>query len=235
MARLRPPERLDELVDAAAQVFSRRGYRRTQMADVARELGVAPGTLYRYVAGKDALFDLCVQRAFLGADEAGPPPALPVATPTKDDLLEHVRTRLRGMRRSRALEAALARKTAEDPVAELAGLVRDHYAYMVENRRGSALIERSAADRPELAELYFGRGRGKLLARWTRYLELRIAAGQFRPVPDPAIAARLLIEAVAWFAWHRHGDPHPVPIDDAAACETIVAFAVRALVQEASR
>lgn len=39
MARRRPPERLEELARCAIEVFSERGYRRTQMADVAQRLG----------------------------------------------------------------------------------------------------------------------------------------------------------------------------------------------------
>ena len=37
MVRQRAPERLDELLAAAARVFATMGYRRTQMADIARE------------------------------------------------------------------------------------------------------------------------------------------------------------------------------------------------------
>ena len=45
-------------------VFSRHGYRRTQMADVARQAGVSPGNLYNYVDSKDALFYLVLRRMF---------------------------------------------------------------------------------------------------------------------------------------------------------------------------
>jgi hypothetical protein len=53
-------------------------------------------------------------------------------------------------------------------------------------------------------------------------------------VPDERVAARLVIEVRAWFAWPRHGDPAPAAIDDGVARETIVAFCTRALVREAS-
>ena len=51
-------------------------------------------------------------------------------------------------------------------------------------------------------------------------------------MPDLETAARLLIESVAWFAWHRRGDPEPGPYDDETAAETIALFAQRALVKE---
>jgi AcrR family transcriptional regulator len=63
MPRQTPLDRLDRLVDVATAVFTERGYRRTQMADVAAAMGVAKGTLYLAVASKEALFDLVVRFA----------------------------------------------------------------------------------------------------------------------------------------------------------------------------
>jgi AcrR family transcriptional regulator len=48
------------------------------MADIAREMGVAPGTLYLYVESKEALFDLVVQRAL---DHESAPPLASVSGP----------------------------------------------------------------------------------------------------------------------------------------------------------
>jgi len=55
MARRIPENRFDELVRGATEVFIARGYRLTQMSDVAEAVGVAKGTLYGYVESKDAL------------------------------------------------------------------------------------------------------------------------------------------------------------------------------------
>ena len=67
MARTRSPRRLDEIVEAALQVFLEQGYRRALMADIARRAGVSPGLLYSYAESKDALFALALQRE-LGLD-----------------------------------------------------------------------------------------------------------------------------------------------------------------------
>src|SRR5215207_5824690 len=75
--RSRPEDRLEDVVRAGATVFAGRGYRRTQMADVAREMGVSPGNLYNYVEGKDALFYLVLRRA-LGERPVDEPVVLPV-------------------------------------------------------------------------------------------------------------------------------------------------------------
>src|SRR5687768_9905900 len=63
MARPIPPHRFRQLVEVATQTFISRGYRLTQMADVASALGVAKGTVYGYVESKEALFDAAVRYA----------------------------------------------------------------------------------------------------------------------------------------------------------------------------
>src|SRR5438093_7283345 len=113
MARTRPVTRIDELADTAARVFTTRGYRRTQMADVARAMGLAPGTLYLYVASKEALFDLVVQRAFRDG-EPPPPPPLPLPAPASGATLRHLRQRFAREAHLPALTAALARRRRSD-------------------------------------------------------------------------------------------------------------------------
>src|SRR6266540_4572499 len=70
-------DRLEDVVQAGAEVFARRGYRRTQMADVAAAMGVSPGNLYNYVDSKDALFYLVLRR-MLGERPGDLPLELPV-------------------------------------------------------------------------------------------------------------------------------------------------------------
>lgn len=223
-------ERLEAIVAAGVAVFGERGYGRTRMDHVARALGLATGTLYGYVAGKEALFHLCVQWAFGGGEALGAP-RLPAAAPEPEETCERVRERLaRGAEAATPrLAMALGRERAERPEAELAALVGELYDAIARNREGLRLLERSAADRPDLAAVYFGEGRERLLERWERYLARRIEAGALAPVPDVAVAARLVLESCAWFAWKRHGDPAPPPFDEARAREAVVRLLTRAL------
>jgi AcrR family transcriptional regulator len=225
MARRRPPDRLEALARCAIELFSARGYRRTQVADVARRLGVSPGTVYGYVTSKEALFDLAVRTAFRDPPR-GP---LPLPTPEPDELVRHVRGAMRREIRRSSMDERLARPVPSDVRTELTELLRELYDGLARNAVAIRLLERSAADRPELARLYFARGRAGLLERWERYLARRIEAGKLAPVPDVAIAARLVIETIAWFAWHRHGDPVPQPMDDELARDTVAAVLARGL------
>ncbi len=224
--------RLDQIVQAALRVFMDKGYRRTQMADVAQEMGMSPGTLYNYVEGKEALFHLLIDRALLD-DPATPPPTLLVTTPPPGATLARLRERLTTDARLPLLEAALPRRRVADPRAELEGIVRELYALIERARLGITLIERSALDLPELARLFYLEVRRGLLDRLQRYIASRVQGGQMAPVPDAAAAARLMLETVAWFAMHRHRDPDTT-IDDGTARETVVHFIVGGLAPAAA-
>jgi hypothetical protein len=73
-----------------------------------------------------------------------------------------------------------------------------------------------------------------LLNLLARYIDRRIAGGYFRPVPDAPTAARFLLESVAWFAWHRRGDPDSAMITDDAARTTVIDLLTASLLKENS-
>jgi AcrR family transcriptional regulator len=222
MARSRPPDRFQQLWDAALRVFGRKGLRRARMADIAREMGVSPGSLYNYVESKQALFAWLVEHG----GEAGPvaaPGRLPLPTPGPGELEQRLRERLDAGFRLGRLDAALARRRVLDARAELDGILREFWELVARTRGPIGVIERSALDLPELFAIWFIGARRAFFARVTRYLERRVRSGHFRPVADPAVAARFLIESVVFFAGHRHGDPDPgsLPGDDAVRAVVI--------------
>jgi AcrR family transcriptional regulator len=52
----------ERILDAATRLFRERGYRNTELEDIAREVGLARNSLYRYYPGKDYILLACVQR-----------------------------------------------------------------------------------------------------------------------------------------------------------------------------
>jgi len=215
-------------MDAATEVFIAKGYRRTQMADVARAAGVSQGTLYNYVESKEALFYLIIDRGLIGAT----PSSLgeqKIRTPAPGETIARLRHRINTELRVPELERALTRTSVADPSAELKAILHQYYAATACLRRGLDLIERSAIDLPELGQLLYVERRRSFVAQLTRYLETRIASGAFRPLPHPATAARLILETVVWFSRHRHRTPDSAMISDQAALETTVDFLVGGL------
>jgi len=232
MARRAPEDRFQDLIDAATGVFIAQGYRRTQMADVAEAMGVAKGTIYLYVESKEALFELVIRAA--SVEERLPLPAeLPVVTPRAGTALATVQSVLTsaggGMP---ALVAALGRRRVSDVRVEIEVIVRELYTTLSRRRVGIKLVDRCAHDHPELAAAWYTGGREAALALLIEYLEARRRTGRLRTFPDTAVAARIMLETVVFWAVHRHWDPAPQPMDERAAEDTVVAFVLGAALKE---
>ncbi len=58
-----PTELRQRILDAARGRFERFGYRRTGVAGIARDAGVASGTLYRYFRNKEEIFTAVLRQA----------------------------------------------------------------------------------------------------------------------------------------------------------------------------
>lgn len=62
--RLRKEDRREELLEAAAEIFRKKGYQETSTAEIAEHAGVVEGTIYRYFATKRELLVQVVERAY---------------------------------------------------------------------------------------------------------------------------------------------------------------------------
>lgn len=234
MVRTIPEDRLPLLIEVATKTFVGRGYRLTQMSDIAEALGVAKGTLYGYVQSKEALFDAAVRFAD-GQDGPLPgPEALPLPTPVAGTTVQYIQRRLQQEASQLELVAALARPTGSG-ADEFAGVVRDLFRAMLRNRRALKLIDRCAIDHPELASVWFEQGRYGQVTLLAMYLEKRIAQQALRPVPDIQLAARMVLETVALWAIHMPWDPAPRPFSEQAAEDAVVDLLVHAYAKEKCR
>ncbi|MGL4991778.1 MAG: TetR/AcrR family transcriptional regulator [Sarcina sp.] len=52
-----PQERKDEIIEASIKLFSTKGYDKTSISDIAKELNIAQGLCYRYFPSKEILFE----------------------------------------------------------------------------------------------------------------------------------------------------------------------------------
>jgi AcrR family transcriptional regulator len=55
--------RVNEIVDAAINLFHDQGYQATSLDDVARQIGLAAPSLYRHVRSKLEILEMCLERA----------------------------------------------------------------------------------------------------------------------------------------------------------------------------
>ncbi len=228
MARRIPENRFDELVRCATDVFIARGYRLTQMSDIAREVGVAKGTLYGYVESKESLFVLCLRSADI-VEPIDVPEILPVATPAFGETLTWVKARLAEELSWPALLGAIQLDRAPDIRAELALIIGEFYDLLYANKCRIKLLD-SSADHAELGRLWQTEGREQPRLAFLRYLESRIASGQIRELPDLPLATRMMIETCTTWAVHIHWDRNPETFDPASARANAIDFLVMGFV-----
>jgi AcrR family transcriptional regulator len=203
-------DRTREVARAAFGAFCDGGYRLTQIAHVSERLGVSVGTIYRYVDSKEALFHLAVLEA-LGEAPAALDAPLKVAgtAETARRLGEAIATdSLWGQ-----LEQALAAPPPADVKAEARQIAEQLYESMSRHAPVILLLDRCAHEIPELAEIFDRQVRATLMRDLTAWVEKRGLAGE-TDTPSAAVLARGAMEAIAWLAKTRRGDPTAVWMTD---------------------
>jgi AcrR family transcriptional regulator len=231
MPRSIPSERLQHLIEVATEIFIAHGYRQTQMADVAEALGVAKGTLYGYVQSKAALFDAAVRHAD-GHQALPEPDKLPIKTPATGSTVQWLEGRMAAETTGLYLLKAVTAAPPADVRSELREVLVDLYRRASRNRLTIKLVDRCASDYPDLAALWFGRGRWAQHELLMRYMQARADAGCLRSVLSVPVAARMVLETVAFWAVHRHWDPSPQSIEEDTVEETVIDLLVHSLTKE---
>ncbi len=230
MPRAIPQGRFEQLVDVATKTFIARGYRLTQMSDIAEGLGVAKGTLYGYVESKEALFDAAVRFAD-GNAERPTVSQLPLRTPAPGQTVAYVRQRVAEESADMMLVHVITGKRVfRDAAAEIEAVLSDLYHRIARNRLALKLVDSCAADYPELARAWFLEGRLAQVQLLSELLKSRAARKRYRRVGEPDVIARTLIESVAFWALHRHFDPSPQATDDATAEKALIDLMTQGLV-----
>jgi AcrR family transcriptional regulator len=228
MPRRRPPDRLDQIIEAATRVFARTGLEHSKMSDVAAEAGVSQGTLYNYVESKEALFRLLLDRG-LGAPKPEPD-AFPLKSPSPRALAHRMDEAIAATFALPRLDAALARRGVDDAGAELTEVIDELFERTLSTRQAADVLERSAREVPELAAVFYGKVRRELFGRMERLVARRITSGHYHD-RDPRVIARLIIETVTTFARHIYGDVEPPGFDLALARPPIIATLVAGVVR----
>jgi AcrR family transcriptional regulator len=202
---------LVEIADAAMNVFTDKGFHASGITDIAKALGLSHGALYTYVDSKRALLHLALLRAIEPDSVAAL--AIPVAAPSPAEVVTTIEKWAAGQAMASVVEEL--DKSAALPIDEEFGAVVDGlYGFIEGNQQMLKLVERCAAELPELAQWFFVERRRTTFAALADYLTRRIDAGRLRPVPDIPTAARFIVETIAWFAMHRHGDPDSAMLTD---------------------
>jgi AcrR family transcriptional regulator len=232
VSRPTPSERLATIGAAATEVFRRLGYRGTRTADVAAKAGMSAGSLFNYVESKEALFHLVFINGLGLLSEV--PAELPLRTPEPGETYALIGRAFAAAPASR-LRAALATSEPADVGQELREIVEELYNLVELNWPLLAVVERCAVEMPELDALWFGETRPAIFTELTEYLARRSANGLLRAMPDGTVTARVVIESVSWFAWHRREGRDASLYDDEIVRRTVIEFICAALIPESPK
>ncbi|GLY44590.1 hypothetical protein Amsp01_106130 [Amycolatopsis sp. NBRC 101858] len=229
MAGRTPTRSLADVADAAARVFTQRGYREAGISDVAKALGLSHGALYTYVQSKEAL--LYVALAWAIGPELLDGLETPVRLSSEDEIVTLARRWTEAEEFPR-LAAAMSRRRVESAREEFGEIVDELYGFIERNRGVLALVAQCARELPEMFQFWFVQRRRGLFEDLSDYLRKRIRSGHLRAVPDVPTAARFIAETVAWFAWHRLGDPDSAMLTDDQCRATVHHLLTSAFLRE---
>jgi AcrR family transcriptional regulator len=198
-----PENRALDIIKAATSVFMRKGFRRAQMADIAEEMGVSPGTLYNAGVNKETLFATVILHQF-GILNG---PTLAARSEDPRGLVDHIKEAVDKVELLPKMAAAAITSEPVDFEVELRGLVEEQFDFMKANGRGVRILEQSATEFPELASVYFGYLRALVIERWEAYLEMRSTSGHLPHLRDTQIAGRSVLEIISWWTIRNPHDP----------------------------
>lgn len=209
--RVMPEDRIPNIIRAAACVFSRRGYRLTQMEEIAKEADVSKATLYYYFKSKIHLFYYLLENG-VPPDGVSVPPPEDSPRISERDLLELVKRRLEKLSRLASISEFLKNEPENiDLAAELEQILGEMWELFERNRVQIVILEKSAFEFPELAEVYDKYARGQVLRQLEQYLAGRMRLGAIRRLHSVAATARLILESTAWFGFKQVGE-HLSPV-----------------------
>ena len=204
MPRKRPPNRIDQIADAATEVFIQQGFIRAPIAAIAAKARVGSGTIYLYAESKEALFDLALRRSL--EDPLVWDLRLPHPTPAPGMVAEQAWRCLQNAAHFPRLWLAADSSAPPDPEVgeEVTGVLTELYAWLHRYRRAIKLLESSATDWPDVGQVFHRRFWRGGIRRVADYLGRRMREGAIPRRNDELAAAHLVVETLTWMAVHRH-------------------------------
>lgn len=186
-------ERIKATADAAARLFLRQGYGKTQISHIAKAVGVSVGTIYHDFTGKEEILHLVLKGtldpAFL-EQEFQRPITNGIFAGLEGEIAAAMEEA--GAEFARHLELASAGYT-------LSMLVSDAFDLLSRYAVGCLFIEKNQFEFPRLAEPYRAYRR-HFFQTMQAYLDRFAQRGEVRPTAHPELTTTLIIEILTWWA-----------------------------------
>ncbi|MGO9120996.1 MAG: TetR/AcrR family transcriptional regulator [Desulfomonilaceae bacterium] len=226
----RKKKQLEKIVESAIRVFSARGYRQAQMSQIAREAGIAPGTLYLYFEGKESLFNFLLRYIFSNEQDLDAI-SVPIESTSWDFGIASGKDTFVSSKYTAFIDNAVRKGEVTDVHEEFEKIIRNLFSAMATYRHGITILLQSSLDWPELADFYVSIIKD-LHKTVEVYLDKRIHQGLFRKIPNVSASARFILDTIAWFAVHRHRAMYQTVVSEKVAEETVVDALVHAFIPQ---
>lgn len=205
--------RMRSIFDAASHLFINKGYARTQIKDIAKEIGLSTGMLYVYFTGKRDILNFIlkgtIDQAFIMQEFE-----LPISSELFDSLDNEIMNAFE--ENTKAFSSHLDNIT-EYPLEQM---LSDAFEVISKYGIGCLLIEKNPDDLKKLTA-YYKEYRKKFYDQVLSYITQYMQIGTFRHVEHPQHITRLIIETLSWWGMHITNDAYEIqkdiPIETAKA------------------
>lgn len=197
--------RMRLIFDAASHLFINKGYARTQMKDIAKEIGLSTGMLYVYFTGKRDILSFIlkgtIDPSFITQEFE-----LPIRSEIFDSLDEEIMDALEG--NTKEFSSHL-HDIANYPLERM---LSDAFDIISKYGIGCLVIEKNPDDLGKLTG-YYKEYRQKFFNQVLSYITQYMQNGTFRQVELPQYVTRLIIETLSWWGMHIANDAYEIQRD----------------------
>lgn len=197
--------RMKLIYDAASHLFINKGYSRTQMKDIAKEIGLSTGMLYVYFTGKRDILNFIlkgtIDQTFITQEFE-----LPVRSEIFDSLDNEIMDAFD--------ENTKAFSSHLDNISKypLEQMLSDAFDVISKYGIGCLLIEKNSDDLGNLTA-YYKEYRQNFYSQVLSYITQYMQNETFRQVKHPQYITRLIIETLSWWGMHITNDAYEIQKD----------------------
>lgn len=187
--------RLELIYDAASQLFINKGFARTQIRDIAKEIGLSTGMIYQYFSGKKDILSFILK----GTIDPGffeRELHFPIDSSVFDNLDDEI---METFEKNQENFDSHLKDNAED--YSLAEMLSDAFGIVSKYSVSCLIIEHNEADLRDLS-FYYRDYRKRYFSQVQQYIKLFIEKDEFREVDNLFYTTRAVVESIAWWGMH---------------------------------
>lgn len=186
-------QRIKAIYDAAAGLFLRQGYSKTQISHIAKAVGVSVGTIYHDFVGKQEIMHFVlkctIDPSFIERD---------LERPIGDALFYGLKDEIVTAFETNAEEFSRHLGNRAEGYS-FESLISDAFDLLWKYAVGCLFIEKNQFDFPDLA-VHYKKFRKRFFTAMADYLTIFMEKGTVRPLKYPDLTVHVIIEMLSWWA-----------------------------------